>query len=381
MAGEGTKRWALLLTTFAVVGVAIGYLVTAKRAGEAAERAPDVAAPHAGEAPVKPASASEVAPTNERAKGPSIAFHETTWHFDSLFSGEKVEHRFAFRNAGDATLRIFGVKTTCGCTVAEASRQTLEPGESADVRVVFDSTNRAGDVQKTITVSTNDLRAPHVPLEITGRVLEECWSEPPVVEFGDIQRGDAIAPRHVRVLALKSRRVTIDDIAPCRPGIAFTKTPLELPNATGFDLTLTFADWKCLVSDENPNLLDSWIDVKTTSTLQPTKQVHFTGQVVDDVLVEPGILTFKPLAHGDQPELTATIRCAPTLTIHPTIADWKSTAIEATLEPLDDGHRFRIHVKVKKDSPTGRFHDVVTVFTGAPNNPHVRVDVYGDVKP
>ncbi|MBI3845389.1 MAG: DUF1573 domain-containing protein [Planctomycetes bacterium] len=380
MAEKGTKRWVLLLTTFGVLGVAIGYLVAAKHSGEASVKEPDITE-HAGVATVKPSAASEVTPTNDAPKGPCVAFDETIWRFDSLFSGEKVEHRFAFRNAGDGTLRIFGVKTTCGCTVAEASRMALEPGESADVRVVFDSTNRAGDVQKTITVSTNDVRAPHVPLELTGRILEECWSEPGVVEMGDIQRGEAIAPRHVRVLALKSRNVKIEAISPCRPGIAVTKTPLDLPNATGFDLALTFADWQCLVSVENPNLLDSWIDVTTTSTLQPNKRVHFTGQVVDDVLVEPGVLTFKPLAHGDQPELTATIRCAPTLTIHPTITDSKSAAIEATLEPLDDGHRFRIHVKVKKDSPTGRFHDVVTVLTGAPTDPHVRVDVYGDVKP
>jgi uncharacterized protein DUF1573 len=362
------RPFVLLFVTFAVVGTAIGLLVSLRHAGEAAEQ---------------PKPPSEAAPAHEAApaSGPRVAFASTTWRLDGVFAGEKVEHRFAFRNAGSEPLDVLGVKSTCGCTVADASRRRLEPGESSDVHVTFDTKNRGGDVHKAITVSTNDPREPHVALEITGRVLEECWGEPATVELGDRQRGETPPATRVRVLAKTSRRVEIVDLAASDPGITFTKTPVETPDAKGFDLDVHFASLDCLVSRENPNLLDAWIDVTSTSKLEPTKRVRLVGQIVDDVLVEPGVLTFKPVARGEEPELTATLHAAPAVAIRPSLAAPRSHAIDATLEPIEEGRRYRVRVKVRKDAPVGRFRDTLAIKTGTSDDAHLHVEIFGEIKP
>ena len=48
-----------------------------------------------------------------------------------------IQHAFKLRNAGTATLEIGEVKTTCGCTVAEMAVKSLEPGETAELKVDF----------------------------------------------------------------------------------------------------------------------------------------------------------------------------------------------------------------------------------------------------
>lgn len=77
---------------------------------------------------------------------------------------------FEFTNTGDAPLVITRVSSSCGCTVPKKPEKPVQPGETGEIQVKYD-TNIVGPIRKTITVYSN-ADVPAKSLKIKGRVLE-----------------------------------------------------------------------------------------------------------------------------------------------------------------------------------------------------------------
>ena len=101
----------------------------------------------------------------------SIEFENDEYNFGTVVDGDMVKHTFKFTNTGDKNLVLFDVKTTCGCTVPEDwPKQPIPPGESGEVKVIFNSNNKVGAVNKSIRIEANT--NPTVSaVTITGEVL------------------------------------------------------------------------------------------------------------------------------------------------------------------------------------------------------------------
>src|SRR5713226_7855159 len=54
------------------------------------------------------------------------------YNFGTAPSGPPVKHVFKIRNAGTGTLTIDGVTTSCGCTAAKPTKNSLAPGERSE---------------------------------------------------------------------------------------------------------------------------------------------------------------------------------------------------------------------------------------------------------
>ena len=103
---------------------------------------------------------------------PKIGVDQASWDFGEVVEGMLVEHAFVLTNLGDVPL-VFthNPTTTCGCTVAALPKKVLQPGESIELEVTFDSTGYGGHyVRKGIYVFTNDPQTPELHLYITGYV-------------------------------------------------------------------------------------------------------------------------------------------------------------------------------------------------------------------
>lgn len=86
----------------------------------------------------------------------SIEFENPVYDFGSVVDGEMVKKTFTFTNTGDKNLVLFNVQTTCGCTVPEDwPKHPIAPGEKGEIKVIFNSNNRVGAVNKTIRVEAN----------------------------------------------------------------------------------------------------------------------------------------------------------------------------------------------------------------------------------
>ena len=101
---------------------------------------------------------------------PKIKFKETVWDFGKVKQGELLTHEFVFSNAGDATLVIQKVSTSCGCTAALVSAEKVQPGKEGRIEVKFDTRGYGGQVRKLVYVESNDPNESHRQLEVAADV-------------------------------------------------------------------------------------------------------------------------------------------------------------------------------------------------------------------
>ncbi len=93
----------------------------------------------------------------EKPEGPlpAITFEEKLHDFGTIKDGDVVEHVFSFVNEGEAPLIISDAKATCGCTVPEWPRTPIAVGETGEIKVRFNSKNKPGVQNKTVTLTAN----------------------------------------------------------------------------------------------------------------------------------------------------------------------------------------------------------------------------------
>jgi hypothetical protein len=83
-----------------------------------------------------------------------------------IFQGETKTIIIPFRNAGNDTLLVKEVTTSCGCTVAKPSHSVIAPGDEATVEAAFNSTGFQGPLTKVVTIRTNDTSSPYTAIRI-----------------------------------------------------------------------------------------------------------------------------------------------------------------------------------------------------------------------
>ncbi len=107
--------------------------------------------------------------SDTQAALPIIEFEVSEYQFGTISEGEIVEHTFSFTNTGEGPLIIQRATSGCGCTVPAWPRAPILPGESGEITVRFDSTNRPGARRQAITIEANTL-PPQTQVYIVGHV-------------------------------------------------------------------------------------------------------------------------------------------------------------------------------------------------------------------
>lgn len=88
--------------------------------------------------------------------GPVMTFDKITHDFGTINEGDRVTTQFSFTNTGISDLIIVDARGSCGCTVPSYPKNTpIAPGQSQTITVSFDSSNKPGLQQKTVTLSAN----------------------------------------------------------------------------------------------------------------------------------------------------------------------------------------------------------------------------------
>jgi hypothetical protein len=112
--------------------------------------------------------------TFAQKQGSVISWEKTSYNFGALKKENGiVKYRFIFANVGDEPLLLEKVKSTCGCTSSNYTKNQVLPNEKGFVEIAFDPTNQSGEFLKTITVITNEKSLVASKLEIKGNVISE----------------------------------------------------------------------------------------------------------------------------------------------------------------------------------------------------------------
>ena len=99
-----------------------------------------------------------------------ITFDKIVHDYGEIAKGGNGETSFTYKNTGKAPLVLSNVRSSCGCTVPSWSKEPLMPGQSASIRVKYNTAN-AGPINKSITVESN-AKTNRVILNIKGKVLD-----------------------------------------------------------------------------------------------------------------------------------------------------------------------------------------------------------------
>ena len=102
------------------------------------------------------------------AEKSSIEFDTISHNYGEIRFSSDGEFEFAFTNTGEAPLIVTHVKSTCGCTVPEWSKEPINAGEKGSIRVSYD-THRVGAFAKSIYVYSNAENGV-IKLMISGKV-------------------------------------------------------------------------------------------------------------------------------------------------------------------------------------------------------------------
>jgi len=104
------------------------------------------------------------------AKAPKLKFENPVHDFGAIKQGDQVSTELLFTNAGKGVLNIRDIKASCGCTITNLEKNDLNPGESASLKITFNSRGRRGIQQKSISVFSNDPANPTQRITIKAKV-------------------------------------------------------------------------------------------------------------------------------------------------------------------------------------------------------------------
>jgi hypothetical protein len=99
----------------------------------------------------------------------TVQLIDSVHHFGTVKEGEKVTRSFRFKNTGNKALVITEAHASCGCTVPEKPEKPIMPGETGEIKVVFNTKGKPGHQEKAITVNSN-ARPSFGDLKLVGEV-------------------------------------------------------------------------------------------------------------------------------------------------------------------------------------------------------------------
>lgn len=121
----------------------------------------------------------------EVANGPKIEFEKEVHDYGTVKNGGNGECTFEFKNTGNAPLIISNAKGSCGCTVPSWPKEPIGPGETASIKVKYD-TKRAGAINKSVTITSNATNEPTKVIRIKGNVEAAPAPATPVMSGGPV---------------------------------------------------------------------------------------------------------------------------------------------------------------------------------------------------
>mgnify|MGYP000258716308 CR=1 FL=1 len=127
--------------------------------------------------PIQSQNITDATVSSLKTQTTSFTFEKVSYDWGEIKEGDKMTHVFKFKNIGKEDLIISSVRPSCGCTTPEWPKEPIKAGVENEIKVIFDSNHKQGDVLKTIAVTANTEPA-ITTLTIKGKVNSKLNSLP-----------------------------------------------------------------------------------------------------------------------------------------------------------------------------------------------------------
>jgi hypothetical protein len=122
---------------------------------------------------------------------------------------DAVAH-FKYENVGKTPVRFKSVHASCGCTTAQTQKEEVPPGEKGEITATFTIGGRTGTQVKTVSVATDDPKAPNTTLTLKA-VLPQMLTINPTFVFwkgGEEAKAKTISVKSGPDFPVKNVKVT-----------------------------------------------------------------------------------------------------------------------------------------------------------------------------
>jgi len=320
-------------------------------------------------APVDAPAQSGAGAAAKLVDGPFIRFDRRSWDFGELPQHTRVTQTFRIANEGTETLRLLKVEPDCGCTLIELDDRELEPGESVDLKVMFDSRDFEGEQRKVIIIETNDPGEPRIDLLLTANVKAELDCVPRVVDFGKVRRGE----QPVRSVSLRALEGVPFETRLPEKGTERVLWTVERdaslgPNAYRLDARLR--------ADAPFGRFNEWIDIPVSHPKYRHMRISIRGLVHGHFVPSEVGINFGTPAVGETVDRSIRVTGSTAAPYRITHAETTAPWLKASLRP--DGNGYVLTVRLQADR-SRQFEEKAILHSTDPEQPRIEVDLKGKI--
>jgi hypothetical protein len=212
-----------------------------------------------------------------------IQFDKTVYDFGPTSLVDSVTGTFTYQNTGTGDLKIEKPQPSCGCTVASVKPDLLKPGEKGELVFTVRVAGQRGQLEKHITVPSNDPQAGKVSLSIKVEMKQILDVSPQNIQLGNIRQG---ITTNVTVLIRRTdgKKLVISKAEASNKILTTRIEPVEGTNDQSANIIIAVA------TEGTPRQFNENVKVSLEGIAQPVAVVTLNGRLLGDVLVEPPIL-------------------------------------------------------------------------------------------
>ncbi len=308
---------------------------------------------------------------NVSAQGPKIFFENPDFNFGQIYKGQKIEHIYELENRGKDILNIGKVKTSCGCTAAILTNNTIPPGSTGEIKATFKSGSFTGKVTKSISVISNDPERPSYKLTISGEIIEDVSTEPGNIDFGSIYIGE----KAEKTFTIKSQTTPDFKIKKITPSKPFISASIAEEKKGEYVIKVAL--------ENSPEIgrFSGGIYLETNSQIQKNANIPFFGEIVGDVTTYPNKIYYGHVTRGKELSQKIYVKVNKsniTLSSIKTSPDYLSSRIINNLET--NNPHYLIEVKLHPEATAGKIGGVLELYTNSKIQPVVRIPIIGEIK-
>jgi len=229
-------------------------------------------------------------------------FSERTHDFGVVAVGADTRYRLAIKNIYKETVHISNVRTTCGCTAAKPSRETLGSLETAYVEVKMNTLRFKHRKNSNVIVTFDAPLSAEVRIPITVYIRTDVVLNPGGVNFGAVAQG-AKAERKISVTyagrddwKIKSVRTNNKNLA-----ARIVETSRQ-DGQVGYNLLVS------LKPTAPVGKLNQQMTLVTDDANNPYIPVLVRGTVEADITVTPAVIALGTMKSGERKTTNVVIR-------------------------------------------------------------------------
>jgi len=333
-----------------------------------------------------------------------IEFEKTSHDFGTIKEEQgKATVTFKFKNTGTEPLKLSNVRASCGCTTPEWSKEEVKAGESGFVKAVYNTANRPGKFNKSVTVQSNASNAATMILRINGQVTPrqktiKDWypsesgtmrMRSSYISFGDVMHDGKDTASTVLYNA-GDKVITLDLQATKVPSyvqMKANKTSVSPKDTLRLDFTFdatVLNDWGYKFTNFN---------LVTNDSKEPNKRMNISARIKENfkeadktnaptVKFDKLTHNFGTIAQNDRVSTTFTIsnNGKSPLIIRKTKASCGCTATKPKKTTLQAGESTSIDVTFSSGNREGTQKKSITVICNDPARPETRLYIEANVQ-